>query len=280
MNDIQDSNTSQPLEPIPTGLEPTGRLTGSLQCLLFDVYGTLLISGSGDVGTARQTIRQDERLQQLLLAYKVDRPFGKVLDDFFAAIAGRHARLRAGGVDYPEVKIDEIWMQVMGWRSRDKARSYALAFERIANPVYPMPGMLRLLEKTRARFSLGIISNAQFYTPLILENFFNAPLERAGFDQELLIFSYASECAKPSEHLFRLAKCRLEARGIMPGSVLYVGNDMLNDILPAQKTGFQTALFAGDKRSLRLRQNDERCKNVQPDVVITDLAQLLDHIAA
>jgi len=53
---------------------------------------------------------------------------------------------------------------------------------------------------------------------------------------------------------------------------------MLNDIYPAQKVGFQTALFAGDKRSLRLRNDDPRCKNLKPDLVITDLIQLLDHI--
>ena len=278
LNEILDKSTIQPLEPIPTGMEPIGRLTGSPQGLLFDVYGTLLVSGSGDVGTAMQTIRDNERLEQLLRTYNVDRQPGKVMDDFFSAIAEHHARLKASGVLYPEVKIDEIWMQVLGWRHRDKARSYALAFELMANPVYPMPGMKLLVEKLRARCCLGIISNAQFYTPLLLEKFFNAPLEESGFDKDLLIFSYATGRAKPSQHLFELAGSRLERRGILPENVLYVGNDMLNDILPAREIGFKTALFAGDQRSLRLRRDDERCQGVQPDVVITDLAQLLHHI--
>jgi putative hydrolase of the HAD superfamily len=51
---------------------------------------------------------------------------------------------------------------------------------------------------------------------------------------------------------------------------------MLNDILPAQTTGFRTALFAGDKRSLRLRRDNPRCSNLKPDMVLTDLVQLVE----
>jgi len=53
---------------------------------------------------------------------------------------------------------------------------------------------------------------------------------------------------------------------------------MLNDIYPANAIGFQTALFAGDQRSLRLRTDDPRCVNLKPDLVLTDLAQLLKYI--
>ncbi len=53
---------------------------------------------------------------------------------------------------------------------------------------------------------------------------------------------------------------------------------MLNDIYPAKKAGFNTALFAGDTRSLRLRKDVAECKTLSPDIVITDLIQLLDYI--
>ena len=66
----------------------------------------------------------------------------------------------------------------------------------------------------------------------------------------------------------------LKAKGIQPVSVLYLGNDMLNDIYPARTVGFQTALFAGDRRSLRLRKDDPRCAALSPDLVVTDLGQL------
>jgi putative hydrolase of the HAD superfamily len=58
-----------------------------------------------------------------------------------------------------------------------------------------------------------------------------------------------------------------------------VGNDIFNDILPAAAEGFQTALFAGDRRSLRLRSEDARCAGVQPDLVITDWRQIIQAVS-
>jgi putative hydrolase of the HAD superfamily len=49
---------------------------------------------------------------------------------------------------------------------------------------------------------------------------------------------------------------------------------MLKDIWCAAQAGFKTALFAGDRRSLRKREDDERCKNHRPDAVVTELAQI------
>ena len=66
----------------------------------------------------------------------------------------------------------------------------------------------------------------------------------------------------------------MKRRGIAPAQVLLVGNDMLNDVLPAWKTGMRTALFAGDERSLRLREGDPRLDVFGPDLVLTDLGQL------
>jgi putative hydrolase of the HAD superfamily len=57
--------------------------------------------------------------------------------------------------------------------------------------------------------------------------------------------------------------------------VLYVGNDMLHDVLPAAAMGFRTALFAGDRRSLRRREGDARVASVTPDVVVLQLRDLL-----
>ena len=56
--------------------------------------------------------------------------------------------------------------------------------------------------------------------------------------------------------------------------VLFIGNNMLKDVYPAQAAGFLTGLFAGDVRSLRWRENDDRCNGISPDIVITELNQL------
>ncbi|MCL1812348.1 MAG: hypothetical protein FWG29_02365, partial [Treponema sp.] len=55
---------------------------------------------------------------------------------------------------------------------------------------------------------------------------------------------------------------------------LYIGNDMKNDITGAAGEGFTTALFAGDRRSLRLREDDPACAGKRPDMVLRDLQTL------
>jgi len=125
---------------------------------------------------------------------------------------------------------------------------------------------------------MGIISNAQFYTPLLFNWYLESEPEDLGFFTDLIIFSYQEGHAKPSGMLFDIAVERLNQYNISPQSVVYVGNDMLNDIYPADRVGFQTALFAGDARSLRLRDNDPRCSAVSANIVITDLIQLTDYI--
>jgi putative hydrolase of the HAD superfamily len=66
----------------------------------------------------------------------------------------------------------------------------------------------------------------------------------------------------------------MDKHGIGLHECIYVGNDMLNDIYCAKSAGCKTVLFAGDRRSLRLRENDERCLAIRPDAVITSLIQL------
>ena len=106
---------------------------------------------------------------------------------------------------------------------------------------------------------LGVVSNAQFYTPLVLSAFPQTGWNLGLFDEEICAWSYKVREAKPSERLVKCALEKLEERkGIAPAEVLCVGNDMLNDVLPASRLGCRTALFAGDGRSFRPREDDPR----------------------
>lgn len=268
-----------PLAPIKTGLHPRGRLTGPVKAIVFDIYGTLFISGSGDISVSRNGIGHPEALVRLLDKFCIPQAPEPLVAAFFQRIEKKHQELRKKGVDFPEVNIDAIWSDVLGMRHMPTVRQFALEFELLVNPVYPMPNLERLLSfcKTNA-FPMGIISNAQFFTPLLFEWFLKSELTDLGFSENLIVFSYRHDTAKPSRHLFELAATALAKRNIPPASVLYVGNDMRNDMAPATRVGFQTALFAGDSRSLRLRENDPMCRNLTPDLVVTDLIQIVNHL--
>ncbi len=271
--------TMTPMNPIPAGLIPQGVLSHKVKAVLFDIYGTLFISGSGNIGIAEKDSENTFKLNPLFQKFSIKDPVENVLKNFFYEIEKTHATLRSKGVDFPEIRVEEIWETVLGQTNMENILDFSIEYEMCMNPVSPMPNVLETLDYCRDKnIWMGIISNAQFYTPRLFNIFFNADLTSLGFNQDLIFFSYQLGYAKPSSYLFQQAVLRLAQKNISPESVIYVGNDMLNDIYPAQKAGFQTALFAGDKRSLRLRNDDPRCKNLKPDLVITDLIQLLDHI--
>ena len=268
-----------PLSPLPTPLNQSGKLDKKIKCVLFDIYGTLFISGSGDIGAAKKVLQETEEIEHLLEKFKIKRNAKTLLKDFFDTIEKNHAKLKKKGIDFPEIEIDKIWTLVLDFKNPDIARAFALEFELIVNPVYPMPNLKKVLRELKNRhIILGIISNAQFFTPYLFDWFLKSDLKHLGFDPNLILFSYKFGYAKPSSFLFEVASSRFKDMNIPTDSVLYVGNDMLNDIYPAQNAGFKTGLFAGDARSLRLRSDEPVCKNLSADIVITDLVQLLDYL--
>lgn len=269
-----------PLEPVETGLTPSGTPRFPINALLFDIYGTLFISASGDIGLSADSPQIRKALSFLTAEYELAIPAQTLLDAYRCTIDKEHRRLKSLGNDYPEVQIDQIWQHILGIKDIHQARKFALSFELIVNPVFPMPHLIEMLHQiTKTDIKTGIISNAQFYTPMLFRYFCGNKPENIGFDPHLLFYSCKMAHAKPSPLMFEAAEKQLSSYGIHPRNTLFIGNDMLNDIRPAHAHNFQTALFAGDKRSLRLRLDDSTCRGMQPDLVITDLLQLPAMIA-
>lgn len=265
------------MEPLPSGMIPGGRTRGVLKAVLFDIYGTLFISSSGDIGVAEEGFRRSAAMDALRRHYQISWSPERMAHKLFDAIRRQHERQKSAGVDFPEVQIDQIWQEILEWTDMDRVRGLAEAYEAVVNPTYPMPGLDQVLRILRhRRVVMGIISNAQFFTPHLFEIFLGAGPEAFGFARTLTLYSFEFGRAKPSVALFETLAGRLQNQGVRPESVLYVGNDMRNDIQPAQAVGFQTALFAGDRRSLRRRRDDPALRQTTPDVVITDLREILE----
>ena len=273
------SEYTHPLSPLPTSMPPGGRLAEPIQCVLFDIYGTLFISGSGDISVAQKTSPEARKLQRLVQKFNIRKKPRDLIEELYRAIEDEHRRLLDDGIDYPEIKIDQIWKQILETDDLDSIRRFAIEYELIVNPVFPMPNLDKTLTACRKQnLTMGLISNAQFFTPLLFEWFLHAKPEDLGFHSELIFLSYQLRHAKPSLVPFEKAATVMNTMGLSTAASLYVGNDMLNDIYPAKQLGFQTALFAGDKRSLRRRTDDARCINLSADLVLTDLGQLINHI--
>ncbi len=276
----------RPLEVIPTGERPVLRSLPDVRAVLFDVYGTMFISGSGDIGVAQES----GEANALIAAFAASGYHGwldaeRCVQCLFEIIQAHHERARASGIEYPEVNIVDVWSECLEEMARCDwgepvgadfdVRRLAVEYEVRINPTWPMPELLECLGQIRAAdLAMGIISNAQFYTLHMFSGLVDRTLADLGFDSDLQFYSFHHLRAKPDPFLYQLASKALAKRGILAEKVLYVGNDMLNDVQAAASVGFRTALYAGDRRSLRWRAGEPRVGESQPDVVLTDLRSL------
>lgn len=272
---------SEPREPLPTQVEPQLDDLSHVRCVLFDVYGTLLISGSGEVGSANLDGRP-LAWEAAFRAAKMECPCTAEtgLAEFIATIRGRQQELKQMGNEFPEVDILRVWQDTLAALGcggpEENIQRLAVEYEARSNPCWPMPAATDVLAALRQHeFTMGIVSNAQFYTLQLFQALFGSSPDALGFDPNLQFYSYRHRAAKPGSVMFELAERELKSRGFHVADTLYVGNDMVNDIWPAQQVGFHTALFAGDRRSLRQRTADPRVAGVQPDVILTHWSQLL-----
>lgn len=281
---------SAPLTAEKTGLKYSNNLSACIRACVFDIYGTLFISGSGDIGISGPVSKAEIFLEAFFSA-GFEPQSGELglfsQKNFEAYIRNRHAELQKEGIEYPEVRIESIWSALCGDAvtegylssgfTEEMIYRLAIEYETRVNPVWPMGDLSALFRELRGKgIVLGIVSNAQFYTPLLFPAFLDAELEDLGFPGCLQIFSYEYEEAKPSQRLFEpIVTTLFDSRGIPPEETLYIGNDMLNDIFAASASGLTTCLFAGDRRSLRLRENHPCCNDLHPDAIVVSIEQIL-----
>jgi putative hydrolase of the HAD superfamily len=282
--------------PEQTGIEPSFRTDRDIRIVVFDIYGTIMISASGDIEESEISVRNLERsLKEAGIKIKAKgshrlEMLSKMLQSFRNEIARVHNRERSLERPYPEVDILSIWENILN-KERNLEnleipdslcfRCFTFVFETLSNSIYPMPGMKEVINNISLKgFPLGIISNAQFYTPVILNYFLNGRISEEEvvipFDPEITVYSFKHKRAKPDSFLFEIVtrRCR-EKYHVAPEQILFVGNDMFRDVYPAHNAGYKTVLFAGDNRSLRLREEQPELSHITPDHIITDLSQLL-----
>ena len=281
-----------PLEAIPTPAKARYE-KGNYKAVIFDIYGTLLISASGDVDKAEYSAMMIKKALEAA-HYEILDESKNALDtiyEIYTKCITSHLEMgRVDGRPYPEVDIlavtkDALMLAKMQGKIKFTEASdpvlFNFVFELQTNKVWPMPGMKNLIKTLGdSTLALGIISNAQFYTPVIM-NHFLYDTEKDGeviapFEEDLTIYSFKELRGKPDVTLFETLLPSLAARGIKPEEALFVGNDMLKDIYTAHEAGLKTVLFAGDERAYRMRQDDERCSNLEADYTITELSQLLE----
>jgi putative hydrolase of the HAD superfamily len=265
-----------------------------IHCVAFDFYGTMFLSGAGDIGVDESGQNTNKRRFLDALEYIGFKPpdedsTAKAGIQQFQQIIKDHIDKKKAeeGIDYPEPDIIAVWEEVLVFMrqrhlieepvTRQQAVRLAVEYEFRTNSVWPTPDLdIILREILNKSCKLGIISNSQFYTPLAFEALIGQSTDDFGFDTDLQKWSYVNGVKKPSLRFYKKFVDELPAKGISPESVLYVGNDLFKDILPATELNMKTALYVGDRRSIRHEKADLSQPNQHPDLIIDDLHQLLE----
>lgn len=276
-----------------------------VRAVIFDIYGTLIhywndrFSHPDDKQAFLQTVfrKTADRFNFTDILIKIDpekAPEETLANFYHGLILMKHEELQKRGKNYPEVEIEQIWNVILsilinngydfdtnaiGTRE-ETARCIAYFYNYHALERGFFEGVVDALATLKKQgMKLGIVSNAQFYTPLDLSFFIREQSDMFVdylelFDSDLIFFSFEYSVAKPNPLLFRKLYDALYEIEVLPENTVFVGNDLIQDVKAAQEAGMKTALFTGHQGSLFLHGEEG---SVVPDVAF-DAFEKLPHV--
>jgi FMN phosphatase YigB (HAD superfamily) len=216
----------------------------SIRAVICDVYNTLLRVEPPPGNAAeqwglvwRQFFGNTPRLSLSEFTEKSD-----------SLITDEHAMARVRGIQYPEVYWPDLAAKALpalcGLAPEQRA-DFLFRHAQLKHSTSLMPGAAEALSwLAKEGFLLGIASNAQPYTLRELELALGtANLSIGLFRQEICFWSYEAGFSKPDPHVFQLLSTRLKRFGIPSNEILMLGDRLDNDILPAQRQGWQVWQF-------------------------------------
>lgn len=289
----------QPVQAMPY----TKPLPG-IRAVMWDVYGTLLRIADGELlfqhpQQMRMEVALDKTLQEFNLWNSMSRKPGAPWEYLQQLYTRAYDDLRLAGSgkkgDLTEVDAGKLWRRVLSKMELEKytydeslygdldqlCEKIAYFFHASLQGVEATSGTvesLKLLQDNGIR--QGLLADGQCFTLSQLQRCLEAEgaTEPIGqlLDLSSVTLSYQAGVRKPSRSLYRVAVERLQSKGIEPGEVLFISSRLREDLAVAKQMGFRTALFAGDKLSLKASIADLKDPTVKPDRLLTELPQVRD----
>ena len=143
---------SSNLVPTPTLMEPSYQADPSIRAVVFDVYGTIVTSASGDIDESEITtdnLKTSLDAAGIVLSGSIKDPqhvLANMLDMFKKQILTVHDQDRRPDKPYPEVDILEIWETILN-KCRDEQllhfgdpfciKCFTFVFEVLCNRIDP-----------------------------------------------------------------------------------------------------------------------------------------------
>ena len=294
------------LWPAPPQTEPAkatpylAPLTG-IKAVAWNVYGTLLTIADGELLLQHpQAIRMQVAMEKTIHEFNMwasmtrrpGEPWEYFLPKYNAAVEDARLVGCAKG-DFPEVNAAHVWQRLLDMLSKkdyaydesrygdwdELAEKVAFFFQRCLQGIQGAKSALRVVtDVAAAGVKQGLLAESQPYTLAQLLRGFEEQgrLPPLGdlFTPGCLNLSHELGVRKPSASLFLRTRHQFAQLNVAPEEVLYVSSRLADDLAVAKQHGFRTALFAGDK--LSLRASGAECKDpaTKPDRLLTKLDQI------
>lgn len=126
----------------------------------------------------------------------------------------------------------------------------------------PWPDTVQALRELQSRFRLAIISNVD-------DDLFAATRPQLGVEFDQIVTAQQAGAYKPSLKIFEVALSRV---GVPAHRVLYVGQSVYHDVIPAQSLGLATAWV--NRPSARPGVGAVKAVEGHPDLQVSSLAEL------
>jgi FMN phosphatase YigB (HAD superfamily) len=274
-----------------------------IRAVTFSIYGTLLAISTGELLFEHpQKFIMDLALEKTVQEYKMwasmSRKPGQPSEYMGQLYNKSLTELRmvpSPGEKHPEIQAERVWEKIVKMLFQKEyqfdasfygslnefSRKIAFFFHASLQGTACYEGAAQTLQGLKQRgIAAGLLADAQVFTPVQLQRGLTAQDAAARVDElidnDVRALSFEVGARKPSERLFKRVLTVLEGRGIDPGEILHVGSRITQDVMPAKKLGMRTALFAGDKASLAATAEQLKDPASRPDVLVTELPQLLD----
>jgi hypothetical protein len=295
---------SWPAPPVPNPPKARPHLVrlSEVRCVLWNVYGTLLVIPGGEIWFEHpndfiMNVALEKTIQEFKMWTSMSRKPGQpaaYMQQIYKQVFVEHKSAPAGE-RFPEILSDQLWVAVVK-KLIQKDYKFDVGFfgalnelgEKIAYFFHTSlqqtkcydgaaVAMTHIAEKG---LSQGLFGDGQCFTRVQLQRGLTEQRPDCNLDrlltEGLTFLSYDQRGRKPSERLWRQVMAALTNRRVEASRVLHVSSRIEKDLMTARRLGMKTALFAGDRESLQATPEQLKDPVSRPDVLLTDLSQIAE----
>lgn len=294
-----------PLGPDPVPFErvkPMLRPLPGIRCVVYSGYGAAMLISGGELSflnpdPVMRKIAFDKTVHEFKMWASMTRKPGEP-SEYMASIFGQiFDNLMMHGAQQKDFapRIEKVWEGIVNrliqkdyvvesgtyGDGEEFARKVSYFYVRASQGVSLLPNAGKVFANLHDRDIIqGLHADWQCTEPVrFWRLLFDASRQSSlatWFDPAVCSFSGNTGIKKTTDRGFVPIIQGLQSLGIGVESVLYVGADVENDIAPAKRRGFRTALLLADQASARVTPEHLQDPRTRPDRLLTSLEQVVE----